>query len=115
MKMTEDESYIIQLLFHFQTGIQYNLHGIYQIEGALEAGKKIPLVDIGAGVYPTTLFFNHSCAPNTLRINQGSRVIFVAKRNIKKGEEVTECYGIHHLSMTKQDRQAKLEKGKKRK
>ena len=73
MKMTEDESYIIQLLFHFQTGIQYNLHGIYQIEGALEAGKKIPLVDIGAGVYPTTLFFNHSCAPNTLRINQGSR------------------------------------------
>ena len=40
------------------------------------------------------------------------QVIFVAKRNIKKGEEVTECYGIHHLSMTKQDRQAKLEKGK---
>ena len=29
--MTEDESYIVQLLFHFQTGIQYNLHGIYQV------------------------------------------------------------------------------------
>ena len=47
---------------------------ILQIDGALEAGKKIPLLDIGAGVYPTTLFFNHSCAPNTLRINQGTRV-----------------------------------------
>ena len=47
---------------------------ISQIDGALEAGKRIPLLDIGAGVYPTTLFFNHSCAPNTLRINQGTRV-----------------------------------------
>ena len=48
-------------------------HGL-KVDGALEAGKKIPLLDIGAGVYPTTLFFNHSCAPNTLRINQGTRV-----------------------------------------
>ena len=47
---------------------------LLQIDGALEAGKKIPLLDIGAGVYPTALFFNHSCAPNTLRINQGTRV-----------------------------------------
>ena len=30
--MSEDESYIAQLLFHFQTGIQYNLHGIYQVK-----------------------------------------------------------------------------------
>ena len=47
---------------------------LFEVDGALEAGKKIPLLDIGAGVYPTTLFFNHSCAPNTLRINQGTRV-----------------------------------------
>ena len=40
----------------------------------IEAGKKIPLADIGSGVYPTTIFFNHSCAPNTVRINQGPRV-----------------------------------------
>ena len=52
---------------------------LLQIDGALEAGKKIPLLDIGAGVYPTTLFFNHSCAPNTLRINQGTRVSKINK------------------------------------
>ena len=40
----------------------------------MEAAKKIPLVDIGSGVYPTTLFFNHSCVPNTVRVNQGPRV-----------------------------------------
>ena len=55
------------------------IYVILQIDGALEAGKKIPLLDIGAGVYPTTLFFNHSCAPNTLRINQGTRVRKITK------------------------------------
>ena len=55
------------------------IHILFQIDGALEAGKKIPLLDIGAGVYPTTLFFNHSCAPNTLRINQGTRVRKIIK------------------------------------
>ena len=29
--LSENESYIAQLLFHFQTGIQYNLHAIYQV------------------------------------------------------------------------------------
>ena len=59
-----------------------------QVDGALEGGKKIPLLDIGAGVYPTTLFFNHSCSPNTLRINQGTRVrnfeLFVALLEVKR-------------------------------
>ncbi len=82
-----------------------------KVSGALEAGKRLPLLDIGAGVYPTTLFFNHACAPNTVRINQGTRVVFFAKRNIRKGEEVTECYGIHHLSMNKKERQEALLKG----
>ena len=60
---------------------------LFEVDGALEAGKKIPLLDIGAGVYPTTLFFNHSCAPNTLRINQGTRVskvIACIEKNIYK-------------------------------
>ena len=39
------------------------------------------------------------------------QVIFVAKRNIKKGEEVTECYGIHHLSLPLEERQTRLLKG----
>ena len=43
-------------------------------ENNMEAGKKLPLTDIGAGCYPTTIFFNHSCAPNTVRINMGKRV-----------------------------------------
>ncbi len=145
LELTEDELMMARLLFHFQAGIQYNLHAIYQVnmmstrcwvfktipflfccccccrtqtllvrrqvEGPLEAGKRIPLQDIGAGCYPTTLFFNHSCAPNTVRVNQGPRVIFLAKRNIRAGEEVTECYGIHHLNLSRGERRASLLQG----
>ncbi len=49
-------------------------------------------------MFPTLLLLNHSCEPNTLRINtNGNRVLMVAKRKIKKGEEITDNYGIHHL------------------
>jgi hypothetical protein len=30
-KLSENELYIGKLLFHFQTGIQYNLHAVYQV------------------------------------------------------------------------------------
>jgi hypothetical protein len=29
--LTKDELYIAKLLYHFQTGIQYNLHSVYQV------------------------------------------------------------------------------------
>ena len=46
-----------------------------------------------------------------MRINQGPRVIFVAKRNIRSGEEVTDCYGIHHLSLGLEERRTSLLQG----
>ena len=30
-QLSQEELYIGQLLFHFQTGIQYNLHAVYQV------------------------------------------------------------------------------------
>ena len=35
-------------------------------------------------------------------------MIFIAKRHIAAGEEVTDCYGIHHLSMPRNERLAAL-------
>ena len=34
-KLSADELYIGELLFHFQTGIQYNLHAVYQVRVCL--------------------------------------------------------------------------------
>ena len=39
------------------------------------------------------------------------QVVYVAKRNIKCGEQVTDCYGIHHLSIVLDERQSLLSKG----
>ena len=35
-------------------------------------------------------------------------MIFIAKRHIAAGEEVTDCYGIHHLSLPRDERLAAL-------
>jgi len=34
--LTPEELYIGRLLFHFQTGIQYNLHAVYQVSSAIQ-------------------------------------------------------------------------------
>ena len=43
--------------------------------------------------------------------NSFFQVVYVAKRNIEEGDQVTDCYGIHHLYMGLQERQAALLKG----
>ena len=52
-----------------------------------------------------TLFFSY--LHNTFIF----KVVYVAKRNIKKGDQVTDCYGIHHLYMKREERQEALKKG----
>jgi len=110
-EMTEAEVLIGRLLFQFQCGIKFNQHGIYQIDSQVEAGKNLPLNDSGIAVYPTLLFLNHSCCPNTIRVNHGKKMFLMAKTVIEAGQEVSDGYGIHHLSMGKEDRQTKLERG----
>ena len=44
-------------------------------------------------------------------VDDSSQVLLVAKRSIKAGEEVTDNYGIHHLSFPLEERQEKLHKG----
>ncbi|CAB4059255.1 E2.4.1.214 [Lepeophtheirus salmonis] len=56
----------------------------------------------------TLLFLNHSCNPNTYRFHQGKRVFLYSKRKIYPGEELTDCYGMHHLSMPYEERQSNL-------
>ena len=57
------------------------IEGIYAADGKIETGKKLPLVDVGASFYPNLVLLNHSCSPNTVRINQGKTV----RRNVLQG------------------------------
>jgi len=109
--LTDDEMFLGGLLFLFQCGTNYNQHGIYRAESVIEAGKKLPLEDVGAAFYPTMVLLNHSCCPNTLRINHGRVTYIVAKHLIKAGEEVSDCYGMHHLGTGIEERKQTIERG----
>ena len=76
--LTKEQTFLGRLLTIFQCGINYNQHGetsnffslrpicsskycrhlsktfsgIYQAEGVIEAGKKLPIVDVGSAFYP---------------------------------------------------------------
>ena len=63
------------------------------------------LKNLGAGLYPTAALFNHSCDPNIVRCNVGRRMVSVASRDIKRGEEISDCYGLPWYSMSRQSRQ----------
>lgn len=48
--------------------------------------------DIGGGIYPFGSLLNHSCSPNVFRVTSGTKNVFVVLRNIKKGEQLVDCY-----------------------
>lgn len=48
--------------------------------------------DIGGAIYPFSSLLNHSCSPNVFRISCGTKLLFVALRNIGKGEQLLDCY-----------------------
>jgi len=91
--LTREEEFIGKLLFQFQIAIQVNTHETCEIK---KLKFPIPIEEdiekIGSAVYPTTLFKNHSCAPNTTQISHFSYKIHVANRSIKRNEEITESY-----------------------
>lgn len=47
---------------------------------------------LGRGVYPEASFFNHSCDPNVTRFRYKRSMIFFARKDIEKGQEMTICY-----------------------
>ena len=56
-------------------------------------------VGVGCSLEPTLVLLNHSCDPTLLRVNVGTTTLAFASRNIKKGEEITDCYS-HPFDVT---------------
>ena len=54
--------------------------------------------------------FNHSCDPNTVRVNVGAATVLVAARSIDAGEEVTAIYRMHHSEIGSEQRKTWLQK-----
>merc|ERR1719228_1192494 len=111
--MSPPEAHLCSIIFHIQEGIQYNLHCVDTVSPSTMSGITSPSTrTVGSALFPTLLLLNHSCDQNTARLNiSGNKVLMVAKRRIKKGEEVSDNYGIHYMAMTVEERQEALLKG----
>ena len=112
--LSSAETVVAGMIFHIQEGITYNLHQVCGVvSDSSLTGVAAPHVrEFGTALFPTLLLFNHACDTNTLRINiNGDQVLMVAKRKIRAGEEVSDNYGIHYLSLTLEERQEALLKG----
>ncbi|KAJ2735502.1 hypothetical protein IW152_001574 [Coemansia sp. BCRC 34962] len=48
---------------------------------------------VGFSIYPTAVYFNHSCAPNVSKTRHGRAMSFVSNRKVQRGEELFISYG----------------------
>jgi len=111
--LSAQEKTIASVIVHLQEGLRYNLHTITEVVSTNMSGLSMPHTrETGSALFPSLLLLNHSCDCNTLRLNvNGNQVLMVAKRGIKAGEDISDNYGIHHLSYPLEERQEKLHKG----
>lgn len=48
---------------------------------------------LGWGIYPSAVYFNHSCDANVIKVREGRNMKFIARRMIDKDEEACISYG----------------------
>ncbi|KAK6627196.1 hypothetical protein RUM44_009673 [Polyplax serrata] len=60
---------------------------------------------VGTAIYPSASMMNHSCEPSIINSFYGNILVVTAAKQIKKGEEVFNCYGTHARRMKRSKRQ----------
>lgn len=76
-----------------------NHHGLGEMLIEKTGGDEIigEVRPFGSTLYTTFSLLNHSCLPNLARVNfDGWWVAAVATRQVAKGEEFTDCYGLSY-------------------
>ena len=108
--MSESEELIGELLLHFSCSLQQNTHDIafMQTHSPTRWLASNSIVSLGAGVYLTSALFNHSCDPSFMRANVGKAMVSLANRNLRAGEEISECYGQMYYTREGDNRRREL-------
>lgn len=74
-----------------------NSFGLWEMsktgENGMNDGVSDDLELLGWGIYPSAVYFNHSCDANVLKVRDGRQMKFIARRMIEKGEEACISYG----------------------
>ncbi|XP_063708861.1 SET and MYND domain-containing protein 4-like [Culicoides brevitarsis] len=110
LKTSDDEDLFLNILFHMFHVLGMNSHSSVFMT---KIGKKSGFFDFdaetcGNALMPIMSLLNHSCAPNIYRVNRYGTFAVVVSRNIKAGEQIFDCYGPHHQSHIKYERNQKL-------
>jgi SET domain len=64
-----------------------------------------PRIGLGDAMYLASSLINHGCDASTYQVSYGSHVVYRARRPIKKGEQLTDCYVISAANGTTRERQ----------
>jgi len=99
-KLSSEEIILGKLIYKLRLIQDMNSHPVWGV--AKNQKDKIGSDHIGAGLYSAIgSYFNSDCNPNTFRINIGRKMLLIAAKNIKKGEEVMDNYCIHFSELPK--------------
>ena len=103
--MTEDEKFFALVLAEIFMIQDSNSHPVFRLDLATSQNNEVGLETIGSGVFPVIgSYFNHSCDPNTVRINVGKVNYLLTSRTIQAGEEVTDIYSMHFSEIHRERR-----------
>lgn len=110
--LTDEELFIAKMILHFTNTFPQNVHDIALMQTAEKSRwvNSAQIKSLGAGVYLTSALFNHSCDPSFMRCNFGRGMVSVANRQIKAGDEISECYGQMYYGKSRDDRRQELER-----
>ena len=95
--MAKDVERLAWVVADLLDSLPCNHHGLGEMlmektEGDRIVGEVRPF---GSALYTTLSLLNHSCLPNLARVNfDGWWVAAVATRQVARGEEFTDCYGV---------------------
>ena len=68
----------VTLLYWLQLAMTHNVLLVYRVDGPLDAN--VPLTVIGSAIYEDITLMNHSCAANTTRFYQASKILQTRKK-----------------------------------
>ena len=109
-KMTEDEQFVAVVVADIFMIQDSNSHPVFRLDLAASLNNEVGLETIGSGVFPVIgSYFNHSCHPNTVRVNVGKVNYLVTSRTIQAGEEVTDIYSMHFSEIQRERRRSWLQ------
>jgi SET and MYND domain-containing protein 4 len=101
--------YICSLILSHLQSLPCNAHEISEFVYHRLQPLSSSCIEIGAGIYATLSFFNHSCHPNVIRNFIGETVVVRLLSSISSdGIELSDNYGCLSATMPKDERQKKL-------